>query len=343
MSKFLNELIDFNTDLNSAHVIGCIDMHTGGEPLRVIRSGFAPLEGKRIVEKRLECLEKQDHLRTAIIGEPRGHADMYGALITQSERDDSDFGVLFLHNEGYSTMCGHAIIALSTLAEKMGHFLTNDTLKIDTPAGQVTAYNKNGEAFFDNVASYVVALDHQITHADFGTFNVDVAFGGAYYAYVDADKLDISLSKANAAKLSELGEEIKALVNDSLVLSHPEDESLSFLYGVIFYSSSQTKDKQSHSKHVCIFADGELDRSPTGTGVSARAAILHARGQLNVGDKITIESIVDSSFDVTIQEETQFQAYNAVIPRVFGTAFITAFTNFILDDTDPFKNGFFLK
>ena len=275
MSDFINNLSQL--DFNENKQIKCIDMHTCGEPLRVIKSGFATLNAKRIVDKRLECLKLQDHLRTAIMGEPRGHSDMYGALITQSERENSDFGVLFLHNEGYSTMCGHAIIALATLAEKAGHFKEKDELKIDSPAGQVTAYYKNGQAYFDNVASFVVKLDHQISHPDYGTFKTDVAFGGAYYAYVDADKLDISLSKANAAKLSELGEEIKALVNESLAFSHPEDESLSFLYGVIFYSSTQTRDKENHSKHVCIFADGELDRSPTGTGVSARAAILHAR------------------------------------------------------------------
>lgn len=341
MSNFLNNLSCI--DISANQQIKCIDMHTGGEPLRVITSGFSALKSKRIVDKRLECLEHHDHLRTAIMGEPRGHSDMYGALITESERVDSDFGVLFLHNEGYSTMCGHAIIALATLAEKSGHFKVKDALKIDSPAGQVTAYYKNGQAYFDNVASFVVKLDHQINHPVFGSFTADVAFGGAYYAYVDADKLDISLSKANAAKLSELGEEIKALVNDSLALSHPEDESLSFLYGVIFYSSTQTKDKENHSKHVCIFADGELDRSPTGTGVSARAAILHAREQINVGDKITIESIVDSSFDITIQKESQFHGYNAVIPRVFGTAYITSFSNFVLEDSDPFKHGFFLK
>lgn len=341
MSDFIKQLETLN--IQSGTQIKCIDMHTGGEPLRVIKSGFAPIKGKRILDKRLECLEHQDQLRTAIMGEPRGHSDMYGALITENERADSDFGVLFLHNEGYSTMCGHAIIALSTLAEKAGHFKEKDDLKIDSPAGQVTAYYKNGQAFFDNVASFVVKLDHQINHPAIGSFTTDVAFGGAYYAYLDADKLDISLSKANASKLSELGEEIKALVNASLALSHPEDESLSFLYGVIFYSSTQTRDKESHSKHVCIFADGELDRSPTGTGVSARAAILHARKQINVGDKITIESIVDSSFDVQIQKESQFHDYNAVIPRVFGTAYITAFSNFVLEDSDPFKYGFFLK
>ena len=341
MSNFLNNLSCI--DIRANQQIKCIDMHTGGEPLRVITSGFSALKSKRIVDKRLECLKHQDNLRTAIMGEPRGHSDMYGALITESERADSDFGVLFLHNEGYSTMCGHAIIALATLAEKSGHFKVKDALKIDSPAGQVTAYYKNGQAYFDNVASFVVKLDHQINHPALGSFTTDVAFGGAYYAYVDADKLDISLSKANATQLSGLGEEIKALVNSSLPLAHPKDESLSFLYGVIFYSSSQIKDKKSHSKHVCIFADGELDRSPTGTGVSARAAILHAREQINVGDKITIESIVDSSFDITIQKESQFHGYNAVIPRVFGTAYITAFSNFVLEDSDPFKHGFFLK
>ena len=341
MTNFIKKLKNLDVSCNST--IDCIDMHTGGEPLRVIKSGFASLKGKRIVDKRLDCLKHQDHLRTAVMGEPRGHSDMYGALICEPERVDSEFGVLFLHNEGYSTMCGHAIIALSTLAAKMGHFENSEQLKIDSPAGQVTAYYKNGQAYFDNVASFVVKLDHQINHPALGTFTTDVAFGGAYYAYVDADKLDISLSKSNAAKLSELGEEIKALVNDSLTLSHPEDESLSFLYGVIFYSSSQTKDKESHSKHVCIFADGELDRSPTGTGVSARVAILYAREQIKVGDKITIESIVDSSFDVTIQKESQFYGYSAVIPRVFGTAYITAFSNFILENSDPFKHGFFLK
>lgn len=341
MKQFLNAVTQTKTDAQT--VLKCIDMHTGGEPLRVVLSGFAPLFGKRIVDKRQNCLAEQDHLRTAIMGEPRGHSDMYGALITEPEREDSDFGVLFLHNEGYSTMCGHAIIALATLAEKSGYLTDNKELKIDSPAGQVHAFYDNNQAYFDNVASYVVALDHVISHSMFGQIKCDIAFGGAFYAYVDADKLDVALTPENATYLSALGEELKAQVNKTITLTHPEDAELSFLYGVIFYSNSQTSQADSHSKHVCIFADGELDRSPTGTGVSARAAILHARDQLQEAQPIHIESIVNSRFSVQVQNKTQFHQYDAITPRVFGEAHITGKSEFILESDDPFKHGFFLK
>ncbi len=331
--------------------INTLEMHTGGEPLRIIVSGFGELNGRTMIEKRADCLARFDHLRKALMFEPRGHADMYGALITEPEREDSHFGVLFLHNEGYSTMCGHAIIALASAAKDSGMLTLKEgenELRIDTPAGLIKAYIviKQGQfdhVFFDNVASYVDKQDLAIKLPMHGAVNCDIVFGGAYYAFVDADTLDLDLSPENHDQIIHLGKVIKSQVNEVYQPSHPEDDALGFLYGVIFYSNTQLSKQDNFSRHVCIFAEGELDRSPTGTGVSARAALLHAKGQLQLTQAIKIESILGSVFTVEANRACQYFAHNAVIPRVTGSAHVTGKSEFLIDPTDPLKEGFIFR
>ncbi|WP_462174181.1 proline racemase family protein [Pseudoalteromonas xiamenensis] len=341
MIKFAHQ-IDQSLSMGAISTIHTIDMHTAGEPLRIIYKGFPLLSGRRIIEKRKDCLENHDHLRKQLMFEPRGHADMYGAILVGKERDDSDFGVLFTHNEGYSTMCGHAIIALTQLAYKIGHIGTGETLRIDTPAGLVISKSMGKFAEFINVPSFVYKTELNIEVRG-KIYVFDIAFGGAFYAFIDADLHNIDLSAENHQILKHLGYTLKCEIAQTLLCLHPYYSELSFLYGVIFYSSKQVNEPSSHSKHVCIFADGELDRSPTGTGVSARAALLHAKDSLALNDTIKIESILGYCFEVSVTGGIQYANYDAVIPKVSGEAYITGKHEFILEDDDPLTDGFIFK
>ncbi len=329
--------------------IKTIDMHTGGEPLRIIIDGYPEILGDTILEKRNYVKENLDHLRTSLMFEPRGHADMYGVIIVEPQNKDSHFGVLFMHNEGYSTMCGHATIAITKLAVELGwvegaYPITN--IKIDAPCGQLNSYahiNKKGEVekvSFECVPSFVLALNESINVPKIGLVEYDLAYGGAFYAYVDADSISLKLDKENYGKIIDYGRIIKqTIMNEKDNIKHPFEEDLSFLYGVIFISQSQNV----HSKNVCVFADGEVDRSPTGSGVSGRAAIEYKKNSIKINESITIESILDSRFIVKVVAKVTYDNLDAIIPEVTGNAFITGFHTFIIDENDEFKNGFFLK
>ena len=334
---------------NSWKKIQVIDAHTGGEPLRVIVGGLPEIQGRTILEKRKVIQEHHDWIRTSLLWEPRGHADMYGCIITPPVNEGSDFGVLFLHNEGYSTMCGHGIIAIVKVVLTCGMINMREpttTINIDSPAGLITAFaeSKNGmvsSVRFQNVPSFVFSL-HNTIHIDgLGTINYDVAYGGAFYAFVSARECGVQLQSSAYRELIEKGISIKKAIMKSQPIQHPVERDLSFLYGVIFIDESDTQEV--HSRNVCVFAEGEIDRSPTGTGVSARLALHHAKGELKVGESITIESIVGSTFKCTIKSTTKFEKYPAIIPEVEGTSYITGKHTFLIDPDDPFKKGFFLR
>nr|WP_315484225.1 proline racemase family protein [uncultured Undibacterium sp.] len=329
--------------------ISTLDCHTGGEPLRIVTGGFPKLSGTSILAMRRDCLENYDYLRTALMFEPRGHADMYGALITPAERSDSHFGALFMHNEGYSTMCGHAIIALTKTAIEAGVVaitMPKTAIKIDVPCGQIHAYaelNKDGiqHIYFDNVPSFVAALDQQVEVEGIGVITYSLAYGGAFYAYVDASSIGLSLEANNHRQIIDFGRRIKQAVMASIEVVHPFESDLSFLYGTIFSAPSGTPGV--HSRNVCIFAEGELDRSPTGSGVSGQAAILHARGQIEIGQTLTIESILGSQFQVSVQSTLEYGDHKAVIPRVQGSAHVTGKNTFYIDPADPLQHGFLFR
>ncbi len=333
--------------------IRTLDMHTGGEPVRVIIDGFPKIQGKTILEKRRYVKSKFDNLRKALLFEPRGHADMYGVLPCDPERPDSDFGVLFIHNEGYSTMCGHATLAIAKLAVDQAWVpRTGDltTVRIDAPCGLLTAYvtTKNDEVQFvefENVPSFVVALDETIDVPGLGRIQYDLAYGGAFYAYVDVrqEALNgLTCSSNDYRALIEKGMMIKhAVMRQKSNVVHPFESDLSFLYGTIFIEPSSKVGI--HSKNVCVFAEGEVDRSPTGSGVSGRAAIHHARGELNVGEKITIESIVESTMTVCVKQDASFGNFPAIIPLVGGSSHYTGQHEFLIDPSDPMSEGFILR
>jgi trans-L-3-hydroxyproline dehydratase len=325
-----------------------IDAHTEGEPLRVIVGGFPIPPGDTILERRRHAREHLDHLRTALMWEPRGHADMYGCLVMPPATGDGDFGVLFLHNEGYSTMCGHGIIAVTKVVLETGLFPITapvTTLRIDSPAGRITAFANVEEGRvrsvrFRNVPSYVEALDRSVDVPGFGPVRYDLAFGGAFYAYVDARPLGLDLRPAAFRDLIGAGMAIKRAVMADRPIEHPVDADLGFLSGTIFVGPALDG---GHSRNVCIFADGEVDRSPTGTGVSGRLALHHARGEIAIGQPIVIESLIGGRFTGTVAEATTWAGRPAIVPDVEGRAFITGRTEFCIDPEDPLAEGFILR
>lgn len=329
--------------------IKTIDLHTGGEPLRVLYNGLPEIKGNTILEKRRYFKENWDHIRTACMFEPRGHADMYGAIITEPITENADFGTFFMHNEGYSSMCGHAIIALTKLVFDTGMIEKDGeepTLIIDAPPGLIRskAYRKNGQVervSFLNVPSFLLLRDQEIQVEGIGKVKFDVAYGGAFYVFVNADELEISMEEKDYNQLINWGRKIKYAVMENFEIKHPFEEDLSFLYGTIF--TGKAKNPKNHSRNVCVFAEGEVDRSSTGSGVSARAALHYAKGELKLGEKITIESILGTTMDVEVKEVTTYGPHNAVVPEVYGTAHITGKNEFYFDPNDPLREGFIFR
>jgi proline racemase len=334
--------------------IRTIDMHTGGEPLRVFTSGLPAIEGSSVLAKRRYFREHYDHIRTGTMWEPRGHADMYGAVVTASA--DADFDVFFLHNEGYSTMCGHAIIALTTLAVETGLVRADPPgrdsaseiqLTFSVPAGMIHARarlegGKARDVSFRNVPSFLYLKDREVQVPGIGgRVRFDVAYGGAFYALVDATSLGLNLAPEHFNQLVDYGRRVKHAVMDAFTIEHPFEKDLSFLYGTIF--TGPAREPAHHSRNVCIFAEGELDRSPTGSGVSARAALHYAKGELQLNEKITIESILGSTMTVRAADLMRFGPYDAVIPEVGGTASITGRNEFYFDPEDPLGHGFIFR
>lgn len=346
----MNKIPDIRfTPPDSWQSIETIDMHTGGEPLRVITGGLPDIPGETILEKRRYFRDNLDHLRTGLMWEPRGHADMYGAVITEPTTPDCDFGTFFLHNEGYSTMCGHAMIALVKLMLESGAIKKDENdpeIRIDAPPGRITARAELGDGVvqrtsFENVPSFVLMHDQEIEVKGLGKVTFDVAYGGAFYAFVEAEPLGLQLHSCDYNLLIDAGRRIKHAVMNNFEIVHPFEEDLGFLYGTIFTGKAQQPSH--HSRNVCIFAEGEVDRSPTGSGVSARAAIHHMKDGLLPGQTITIESILDTLMDVKIKEVVDYGPHHAVIPEVSGTASFTGRNTFWFDPADPLKEGFIFR
>jgi trans-L-3-hydroxyproline dehydratase len=325
-----------------------LDYHTGGEPLRIVTGGFPELQGESMLERRRHLQREFDHLRRFLMLEPRGHADMYGAVLTPPATADGDIGVLFMHNAGYSTMCGHGIIAIVTAGLEQGLFPVNDPkdIRIDSPAGRILARanpdreGKLESVTFRNVASFVMRPAERY---DIGGRMVEatVAFGGAFYAYVDAQSLGFEVVPEEVPELIRLGQEIKEAIGARIDIRHPGgDEDLDFLYGTIFVHPGGGA---GHSRNACVFAQAELDRSPTGTGVSGRAAIEHARGRLPLGEELRVDSIIGSRFRVRCVAETRVGDLPAVIPEVTGSAHMTGRHHFVFDPRDPLQEGFLLR
>src|SRR6266699_1725591 len=338
--------------LKESTVITTIDVHAAGEPLRIITGGLPEVKGSTILERRRYMLEHFDYIRQVLMWEPRGHYNMYGCEITEPVSPEADLGVLFMHNEGYSTMCGHGIIALVTALLETGTIIAkgqHTPINLDTPAGLVRAtahLDSSGHVeyvSFLNVPSFLYASNVEVDVPAYGRLTVDVAFGGAFYAFLPAAQLGLSIMPEQVGQLAAAGDMITRAVNAVLPVKHPLEEDLSFLYGTIF--TGPPEDPAHHSRNVCIFANAEVDRSPTGTGVSARLALHSARGEITEGQNIIIESILGaaSTFSGRVVGHTRVGTYEAIVPEVSGRAFITGRHEFILNPRDELGRGFLLS
>ena len=328
--------------------IQTIDAHTAGEPLRLIVSGFPSVKGKTVLEQREYVRSHHDHLRRALMLEPRGHADMYGALLTPPEREGSHAGVLFMHNEGFSTMCGHGVIAVCTIAVERDLIVApresdgSVRIHLDSPAGLIEAVahtdgTRVTHVGFRNVPSFVLhpSLPIRVANRD---VRVDVAFGGAFYAIVDSETVGIPVLPERLNDLRRVGMEIKHAVEKAVKVEHPLEPQLKGIYGTIF--TGQPRDAFSDLKNVTIFADAEVDRSPCGTGTAAVMAVLAAMGILERGQQFTHESIIDTKFRGRVVDETTVGERAAIVPEIEGEAYITGENTFIIDERDPLRHGF---
>lgn len=323
-----------------------IDVHTAGEPLRIITGGIPPIPGETMLEKRKYFLENFDHIRKLLMHEPRGHEGMYGCIITEPVTDHSDFGVLFMHNEGLSTMCGHGIIAVVTAVLELGLLpISKKEIWIDSPAGQIKAIakltnNQVSEVSFENVPSFVYEQNIPL-QIDGKDIEAHISFGGAFYAIVDGKSLDVKVDISELPRLKRLASEIKSKLERNIPIVHPLEKDLKGIYGVIF--SDEPTLETSHLRNVTVFADEQIDRSPCGTGTCAYVALLHKKNNWEIGSPFVHESIIGSQMTATLKERTTVQHYEAVIPVITGSAYITGFQQFIVDPSDPLKNGFLLK
>ena len=326
-----------------------IESHAAGEPLRIVTGGVPPIKGATILERRRWAQEHLDHVRRALMHEPRGHADMYGCYVTPPVTSEADLGVIFMHNEGYSTMCGHGVIALAAVAVSTGMVppvIPETRVGMDTPAGFVEAFvewdgQKAGQTRFRNVPSFLYRRDLTIETPSFGTLTVDVAFGGAFYAYLEAAQAVLAVQPSDYRPLIQLGDEVKHAVEAALDVVHPLEPELHGIYGTII--DGPPSQPGADQANVCIFADREVDRSPTGTGTAGRVAQLYARGQLKVGQAFVNESIIGTRFTGRVLEETTVGDLPAVIPEISGQGYITGFAQWLADSHDPVAEGFFLR
>jgi proline racemase len=332
-----------------------IDAHAAGEPLRLIVDGFPAPRGKTMLEKREWVLTHADHLRRALMLEPRGHADMYGALFTEPVSPGSHAGVLFMHNEGYSTMCGHGVIAVTTIALERGLLMPGGdgtSIVYDSPAGTIRARARiraGGEGTkgtegvrvesvaFVNVPSFVLhgGLTVKLSSRQ---IRADVAFGGAFYAIVDSEAVGLPIDTAHLPELRRVGMAIKQAIEDALTIAHPLEPALRGIYGTIF--TGPPSDERADLRNVTIFADAEVDRSPCGTGTAAVMAVVDAMGLLDDDKPFVHESLIGTRFSGRVVSRTEVGEYQAIVPEIEGSAWITGEHTFLVDETDPLREGF---
>jgi proline racemase len=330
--------------------VTCVDYHTAGEPFRIVSGGVPPLRGKTILDRRSYAAEHLDDFRRLLVQEPRGHADMYGCFVTDPEDEGADLGVVFFHNAGYSTACGHGTIALATWAIESGLVAAEGedvSVAVDVPSGRVQTVSRlvDGRVRsvrFRNVPAFAqggpVALETSV-----GRVGAEVSYGGAYYASVHAPEVGLAVEPGNVNAFITLGREIKALVNEGHRPAHPEDARLSGVYGVMFFEDVADEAVPLRQRSVTVFADGEVDRSPCGSGTSARLALLHQDGRLRVGEPMVHESIIGTEFTAVVVEETEAYGHPAVVTEIEGAAHRTGYHQFVLEPDDEVGTGFLLR
>ena len=330
--------------------VTAVDYHTAGEPFRIVSGGVPPLRGDTVLERRRDAAQRLDHLRRLLVNEPRGHADMYGGFVTPPDDEGADLGVVFFHNDGYSTACGHGTIALVTWALESGVVEAREGVTevvVDVPSGRLraTATVAGGRVSavrFANVPSFVEATDLAVPLGE-EQVRVEVAFGGAFYAVLDAGAVGAAVTPEHLPALIGHGRAIKRAIEEQRRVVHPVVADLRDIYGVIFVDDTRREGGVLHQRNVAVFADGEVDRSPTGSGVSARLALLDASGALARGSVLETAGIAGPVFLGRVTADAEVAGRPAVITEVEGSAYRTGTHEFVLDPADPLGTGFLLR
>jgi proline racemase len=333
------------------HVISTVDSHTAGESTRLVVSGLPPLRGATMAEKMICARKELDGLRGLLMLEPRGRQDMYGALLTTPTDRKADFGLIFMNTRKYTTMCGHAVIGAATTVVETGMIQAVEpetTVVFETPVGLIDtqAQVQDGRVLgvsFSNTPVFVYQLGARLSDSDLGELLVDVVYSGGFFALVDAERVGLKLIPAETSMLADLGARLRQLANAQLEVRHPELSFVRTIDAVEFHSRAERREDGSlWARNAATFGERTVDRSPCGTGTGAKMAVLHATGDLEVGQGFISESIVGTRFIGRIIEETRVGAYPAIVPRVTGRAYLTGFHQFVLDPDDPFPRGFSL-
>jgi proline racemase len=333
--------------MRARRVFAAVDSHTEGMPTRVIVGGVAPIPGDTMAQRRVHFLEHLDDIRTLLVNEPRGHAAMSGAILQPSTRPDADWGVLFIEVSGCLPMCGHGTIGVATVLVETGMVAVTEPvtrIRLDTPAGLVVAEVQvlDGAAravTIRNVPAFAVSLDREVPVPGLGTVSLDLAFGGNFYAILPIEQVGLPFDRAHGPAILEAGMQIAAAINAQDEPVHPEDPTIRGCHHVQFLAPGSDA---RHSRHAMAVHPGWFDRSPCGTGTSARMAQLHARGQLATGAEFVNESFIGTRFIGRLVEECTVAGAPAVIPEITGRAWVTGTAQYMLDPTDPFPAGFVL-
>ena len=329
--------------------IHAVDSHTAGEATRVVVGGVPKIPGKSMPEKKQWLEDNLDYLRTAIMLEPRGHKDMFGSILTQPTVDEADYGIIFMDGGGYLNMCGHGTIGAMTVAVETGMVpVTEPVTKVvqEAPAGLIhgQVFVEDGKAkkvSFTNVPAFLYKRDQEVELPGYGKIRFDISFGGSFFAIVKAEQVGLEIVPENAAKLQDLGIHLRDIINKEIPVQHPELPHIHSVDLVEWWSKTETKGAT--LKNCVVFGQGQVDRSPCGTGTSAKMATLFAKGELKMGEKFFYESILGTIFEGEIVGKAKVGEYDAVIPQITGSAYITGFNHFVIDETDPVKYGFILK
>ena len=329
--------------------IHAVDSHTAGEATRVVVGGVPKIPGKNMPEKKQWLEDNLDYLRTAIMLEPRGHKDMFGSILTQPTVDEADYGIIFMDGGGYLNMCGHGTIGAMTVAVETGMVpVTEPVTKVvqEAPAGLIhgQVFVEDGKAkkvSFTNVPAFLYKRDQEVELPGYGKIRFDISFGGSFFAIVKAEQVGLEIVPENAAKLQDLGIQLRDIINKEIPVQHPELPHIHSVDLVEWWSKTETKGAT--LKNCVVFGQGQVDRSPCGTGTSAKMATLFAKGELKMREKFFYESILGTIFEGEIVGKAKVGEYDAVIPQITGSAYITGFNHFVIDETDPVKYGFILK
>ncbi|MCL6269249.1 proline racemase family protein [Sansalvadorimonas sp. 2012CJ34-2] len=333
--------------MNINKQIVAIDSHTMGEPTRIITSGVPKIPGDTMAEKKSYLEENMDHVRTMAMHEPRGHADMFGSIITTPVSKEADLGIIFMDGGGYLNMCGHGTIGAMTAAVEMGMLeeisepYTSVTL--EAPAGLVRGNVKvtNGKAeevSFLNVPAFLYKQDVTINVPDIGKITADISFGGSFFAIVDGSQLDIDICPKNANRLCEIGMKIKDAANHQLSVVHPELPHINSIDLVEIYGPA--KSEGATLQNIVVFGDGQVDRSPCGTGTSAKMATLYTKGKLALNEEFIYESVIGTTFKGRVVEAYEKDGQTYVIPEITASAYITGINHLMADPADSLRHGF---